>query len=132
AGTLAALAAELEDGRRRGKRSSADSEDWIQRIDQEVAALKTKVEVSVELERSLEDARSRQLRLLPRLPQAPGFEFGIIYKPCATVGGDFYDFIKAGEDLLGIAIGDISGHGVAAALLVGLATELLEVHRRCR
>jgi serine phosphatase RsbU (regulator of sigma subunit)/rubredoxin len=117
---------------KRSKRASADSEDWIQRIDQEVAALKTKVEVSVELERSLEDARSRQLRLLPRLPDVKGFDFGVIYKPCSTVGGDFYDFIRVGEDLLGIAVGDISGHGIEAALLVGLAKKLLEIHGRSR
>jgi serine phosphatase RsbU (regulator of sigma subunit)/rubredoxin len=114
------------------RQSSTDSEEWIQRIDQEVAALKTKVEVSVELERSLEDARSRQLRLLPRLPEVPGFEFGVVYKPCSTVGGDFYDFIHLKDDLLGIAIGDISGHGLEAALLVGLAKKLLEIHGRAR
>ncbi|HVY62536.1 MAG TPA: PP2C family protein-serine/threonine phosphatase [Planctomycetota bacterium] len=119
-------------GGRRTKSGSADSEEWIQRIDQEVAALKTKVEVSVELERSLEDARSRQLRLLPRVPEVGGFEFGIVYKPCSTVGGDFYDFVKCGEDQLGIAIGDISGHGIEAALLVGLAKKLLEIHGRGR
>ncbi len=107
-------------------------EDWIQRIDQEVAALKSQVEVSKELAKSLEDARSRQLRLLPRLPEVPGYEFGIVYKPCATVGGDFYDFIRVSDDELGIAIGDISGHGIEAALLVGLAKKLLEIHGRGR
>lgn len=110
----------------------AGDEDWIRRIDQEVAALKSQVEVSAELERSLEDARSRQLRLLPRLPEVPGYEFAIAYKPCATVGGDFYDFIRVSETELGIAIGDISGHGIEAALLVGLAKKLLEIHGRGR
>jgi serine phosphatase RsbU (regulator of sigma subunit)/rubredoxin len=112
--------------------TASGEEDWIQRIDREVAALKSQVEVSVELKRSLEDARSRQLRLLPRLPEVPGFEFGIVYKPCSTVGGDFYDFIRVSEDELGIAIGDISGHGIEAALLVGLAKKLLEIHGRGR
>lgn len=131
--SLVDLMADVEEQKgRKKKRASADSEDWIQRIDQEVAALKTKVEVSVELERSLEDARSRQLRLLPRLPTVPGFEFGIVYKPCSTVGGDFYDFIRVDDDHLGIAIGDISGHGIEAALLVGLAKKLLEIHGRGR
>jgi serine phosphatase RsbU (regulator of sigma subunit)/rubredoxin len=111
---------------------AAQDEEWIQRIDKEVAALKSQVEVSKELARSLEDARSRQLRLLPRLPEVEGFEFGIVYKPCATVGGDFYDFIRVSENELGIAIGDISGHGIEAALLVGLAKKLLEIHGRGR
>lgn len=112
--------------------TASGEEDWIQRIDREVAALKSQVEVSVELKRSLEDARSRQLRLLPRLPEVPGFEFGIVYKPCSTVGGDFYDFVRVSENELGIAIGDISGHGIEAALLVGLAKKLLEIHGRGR
>lgn len=116
----------------RPRRASADSEEWVRRIDQEVAALQTKVEVSEELARSLEDARSRQLRLLPRVPNVPGFEFGIVYKPSSTVGGDFYDFIKVNDDLLGIAVGDIAGHGIEAALLVGLAKKLLEIHGRGR
>ncbi len=130
--SLVDLMADVEEQKGRKKRASADSEDWIQRIDQEVAALKTKVEVSAELERSLEDARSRQLRLLPRLPTVPGFEFGIVYKPSSTVGGDFYDFIRVDDEHLGVAIGDISGHGIEAAILVGLAKKLLEIHGRGR
>jgi serine phosphatase RsbU (regulator of sigma subunit)/rubredoxin len=116
----------------RARRASADSEEWIRRIDQEVQALETKVQVSEELARSLEDARSRQLRLLPRAPEIPGFEIGIVYKPSSTVGGDFYDFIRVRDDLLGIAVGDIAGHGIEAALLVGLAKKLLEIHGRAR
>jgi len=122
--------ADVKPGRR--KSASADSEEWIRRIDQEVQALETKVAVSEDLARSLEDARSRQLRLLPRVPTVPGYDFGIIYKPSSTVGGDFYDFIKVQEDLLGIAVGDIAGHGIEAALLVGLAKKLLEIHGRGR
>jgi serine phosphatase RsbU (regulator of sigma subunit)/rubredoxin len=112
--------------------TASAEEDWIQKIDREVAALKSQVEVSAELSRSLEDARARQLRLLPRLPEVPGFEFGMVYRPCSTVGGDFYDFIRVSEHELGIAIGDISGHGIEAALLVGLAKKLLEIHGRGR
>ncbi|GIW72108.1 MAG: hypothetical protein KatS3mg102_1650 [Planctomycetota bacterium] len=106
--------------------------DWVRRIDAEVAALKSQVEMSLELERSLEHARSRQLRLLPRVPEIPGFELGVVYKPCSRLGGDFYDFVQVSEGELGIAIGDISGHGLEAALLVGLAKKLLEVHGRGR
>jgi sigma-B regulation protein RsbU (phosphoserine phosphatase) len=69
---------------------------------------------------------------LPALPQLPGYEFGCVYKPCDDVGGDFYDFVRVDEGRIGLAIGDIAGHGIEAALLMGLAKKLLEVHGRGR
>jgi serine phosphatase RsbU (regulator of sigma subunit)/rubredoxin len=115
-----------------GRHAAAPPEDWLRRIDAEVAALKSHVELSLEMERSLEQARSRQLRLLPSVPEVEGFEFGVIYRPCSRVGGDFYDFVHVSDAELGVAVGDISGHGLEAALLVGLAKKLLEVHGRGR
>ncbi|MGE0709435.1 MAG: PP2C family protein-serine/threonine phosphatase [Planctomycetota bacterium] len=81
-------------------------------------------------ESSLQEARSKQLRLLPALPRIEGFEFGRVYKPCDAVGGDFYHLFPVGGDAWGVAIGDISGHGIEAALLMGLAKKLIEVHGR--
>ncbi|RME77140.1 MAG: hypothetical protein D6776_00045 [Planctomycetota bacterium] len=97
---------------------------------EELALIKRRVELSIEMERSLEQARDRQLRLLPPVPEIEGFEIGVVYRPSARVGGDFYDFVRVSDGLLGIAVGDISGHGIEAALLVGLAKKLLEVHGR--
>ena len=67
----------------------------------------------------LDTAATIQRSLLPKnVPSFPGWDIAARSQPAEAVGGDFYDFIPLGEDLLGIAIGDASGHGLAAALLV--------------
>jgi sigma-B regulation protein RsbU (phosphoserine phosphatase) len=47
--------------------------------------------------------------------------------PARTVGGDYYDFLEAGEHRLGIALADIAGKGVAAALLMSVVQASLRV-----
>jgi serine phosphatase RsbU (regulator of sigma subunit)/rubredoxin len=118
--------------RQRGVVSPTDSldEDTWQRIKEDLVAVKTRVERARRYESSLREARSKQMRLLPELPSLEGFEFGRVYKPCDAVGGDFYHLFKASETTFGVAIGDISGHGIEAALLMGLAKKLIEVHAR--
>jgi sigma-B regulation protein RsbU (phosphoserine phosphatase) len=51
-------------------------------------------------------------------PQVPGFDVAYKSIPVEEVGGDFCDFVPLGGDLMGFAIGDASGHGLPAALLV--------------
>ncbi len=108
---------------------SLDEESW-QRIKTDLEVVKSGVERARQQASSLREARSKQMRLLPPLPELPGYEFGRIYKPCDAVGGDFYHMFKTSETTLGWAIGDISGHGIEAALLMGLAKKLIEVHGR--
>lgn len=108
------------------------SEDEWARLKKDVAEVREKVENARRRDLSMKEARSKQLRMLPSLPSIPGYEFGCVYKPCEDVGGDFYDFVKVDEGRIGLAIGDIAGHGIEAALLMGLAKKLLEVHGRGR
>jgi len=73
------------------------------------------------LEEELLVAKEIQLALLPKVfPQGDNFEFSAYTQPARQVGGDYYDFIKIEERLIGLAIGDASGKGVPAALLVSL------------
>ncbi len=51
-------------------------------------------------------------------PRLPGFDIAYRSVPAEEVGGDFCDFVHVGEDLVGFAFGDASGHGLPAALLV--------------
>jgi serine phosphatase RsbU (regulator of sigma subunit)/anti-sigma regulatory factor (Ser/Thr protein kinase) len=68
-------------------------------------------------------AQTLQRSLLPRnLPRLPGFSMAAHYLPAAqesAVGGDWYDVIELGYRRLGLAIGDIAGHGMAAATFMG-------------
>jgi len=66
-----------------------------------------------------DEARKIQMSILPRrAPVYGGFElFGLI-RPMESVGGDFYDYIPITDKILGLAIADVSGHGLPAALQV--------------
>jgi sigma-B regulation protein RsbU (phosphoserine phosphatase) len=71
------------------------------------------------LNREIEIAREVQERLFPqRMPAIAGIDFSGACRPALGVGGDYYDFLKLANGDLGIAIGDVSGKGIAAALLM--------------
>ena len=66
-----------------------------------------------------EEAREIQERLLPKqIPQAPGLEISGSWRPARIVGGDYFDVFKLSENRLGLCIGDVSGKGMPAALLM--------------
>jgi serine phosphatase RsbU (regulator of sigma subunit)/catechol 2,3-dioxygenase-like lactoylglutathione lyase family enzyme len=67
----------------------------------------------------LENAREAQARLFPQTPpELATLEYSGICIQARTVGGDYYDFIELGKGRFGLVIGDISGKGTAAALLM--------------
>jgi sigma-B regulation protein RsbU (phosphoserine phosphatase) len=69
------------------------------------------------LNREVEIAREVQERLFPQtLPQIRGIDYAGACRPALGVGGDYYDFLALPGGQLGIAIGDVSGKGIAAAL----------------
>ena len=64
--------------------------------------------------------------MLPRsIPRLAGYEFSAAMLPAKSVGGDFFDFIPLGDNLLGIAVGDVSDKGVPAALFMAMVRSLL-------
>ncbi|MCG8604708.1 PP2C family protein-serine/threonine phosphatase [bacterium] len=70
------------------------------------------------IQTELQQAAQIQKSLLPqRVPEAPGYQIAARSQPTEIVGGDLYDFVQF-DDILGVAIGDASGHGLPAALLV--------------
>lgn len=84
------------------------------------------------LRRELEIARSIQTSLMPRqLPRVPGFTLAAACVPARDVGGDFYDALRLHDGRLVLFLGDVSGKGVPAALLMGIVRTLLraEVQR---
>jgi len=71
------------------------------------------------LERELQVASEIQQRFQPAsAPQVVGYELQGISFPCYEIGGDYYDFIQRANGNLVVALGDVSGKGTAAALLM--------------
>lgn len=70
-------------------------------------------------ERDLETARQVQQHFLPReRPDVAGYELCDYYKPAEAVGGDYFGYTPLPDGQLAIAVGDVAGHGVPAALLM--------------
>jgi phosphoserine phosphatase RsbU/P len=71
------------------------------------------------MNREVEIAREVQERLFPqKLPIIAGLDYAGHCRPALGVGGDYYDFLALPKGNLGIAIGDVSGKGIAAALMM--------------
>ncbi len=71
------------------------------------------------VDRDLKLAEQVQKRFLPQsVPKVPGYEFFAHYHPAYEVGGDYYDFVPLPFDRWAMAVGDVSGKGVAAALMM--------------
>ena len=83
-----------------------------------------------ELTRSLSLASRRQRYMLPRKLDLPGYEIASVYLPCSEVSGDFYDMLKLDEDYTALFIGDVAGHGIEAALLMGMAKKTMAIYSR--
>ncbi|MGB5477195.1 MAG: PP2C family protein-serine/threonine phosphatase, partial [Thermoanaerobaculia bacterium] len=75
----------------------------------------------------LEVARKLQSDLLPDTsPEIPGYTFAHSYRTANEVGGDYYDFQTLPDGRLAILMGDASGHGIAAGLLMAISNATLK------
>lgn len=80
-------------------------------------------------QRDMDMARDVQRSFLPAIPEmVNGVRMLAEYKPAYDIGGDFYDLIHAGPDRFLVVIGDVSGKGVAAALMM---SRIIAEFRRC-
>ena len=85
----------------------------------ENARLHTETVAQERLKRDLQLAHDVQLSFLPqKLPEVPGYDFHAFYRAAHMVGGDYYDFIPLSGRRVAMALGDVAGKGVAAALLM--------------
>jgi sigma-B regulation protein RsbU (phosphoserine phosphatase) len=76
--------------------------------------------------REAEEARAIQCALLGKAtPLIPGFAFETAWCPAGTLAGDWFDFIDLGDQRYGIVLADVSGKGMAAALLMSATRALL-------
>ena len=79
-----------------------------------------------QLESELELAQDVQKMLLPQeVPNIPGLEIAAFSRPAQIVGGDYFDFVDFNNDLHGLALADVAGHGVSASLHMASIQALL-------
>jgi sigma-B regulation protein RsbU (phosphoserine phosphatase) len=73
------------------------------------------------VENELAIARDIQLSILPSgTPRIQHLGMSAAYRPMAAVAGDFYDFVTADQNRVGILVADVAGHGVPAALIASM------------
>ncbi len=75
-------------------------------------------------------ARRVQRRLLGELPTVEGLDIGVVYHPQSSVSGDFYEVEQIDETHLLFVLGDVTGHGVQAALTMAMVLKSLRVVAR--
>lgn len=107
--------------------TTGDERDILARAFNEMVP---QLEDRIRIRKALEVAQEVQQNLLPQeIPVLAGFDISATAIYCDETGGDYFDFFPCGKDCeyLGVAIGDVSGHGVPAALLMTTARALLRM-----
>jgi len=108
---LQTLTKQIEMGRLRRQARQKQAEDEL-RAQQAITELRRR-------EEEIQEAQQIQERLVPlEIPQLPGFEIDATWRPLRTVGGDYFDVLKFSDESMAICIGDVTGKGVPAALLM--------------
>lgn len=101
---------------------------WMDDADAAAGAVAASVPAQ-HLERTdLMRARDLQQKMLAEAPEVPGFSFATRYEPCDHVSGDFFSFIRLLDGRVAFAIGDVSGHGMQAGLVMSMAKKSLEIY----
>ena len=97
----------------------AGRDEVSEQIEAQRRAVAEKLEAERRADHELEIAKQVQARLFPQtLPALRTLDYAGICIQARSVGGDYYDFLKLGPQQLGLVLGDISGKGIAAALLM--------------
>jgi len=88
-------------------------------VEEHRRALAQKLEAERRAAQEIEIAKQVQARLFPQIhPEARTLEYAGLCLQARQVGGDYFDFLDLGQQRLGLVIGDVSGKGIAAALLM--------------
>ena len=97
----------------------AGRDEVSEQIEAQRRAVAEKLEAERRADHELEIAKQVLARLFPQtLPALRTLDYAGICIQARSVGGDYYDFLKLGPQQLGLVLGDISGKGIAAALLM--------------
>jgi serine phosphatase RsbU (regulator of sigma subunit) len=94
-------------------------DDFVREIEAQRRAAAMKLEAERRAAQELDIAKRVQARLFPQtLPQLKTLEYAGLCIQAREVGGDYYDFLDLGRTRVGLVIGDTSGKGIGAALLM--------------
>ncbi|MFW5829518.1 MAG: PP2C family protein-serine/threonine phosphatase [Planctomycetota bacterium] len=107
-------------------RTPSEELQWMDEVEEDLAVVVHTKEHDSELIR----ARDIQLNMLKDSPRVPGFTFDTRYEPAADVSGDFYEFIELDDGRIGFALGDVSGHGMGAGLIMSMAKKVFSIYAR--
>jgi serine phosphatase RsbU (regulator of sigma subunit) len=106
----------------------ASSKDRMEALETKVTKLQERAQWAANLEKGMKVAASRQRKLLPtKAPQPAGCEIAFTYRPAEELSGDFYDFVEMSDDRVAFVIGDVSGHGIEAGILMGMTKKVLSI-----
>jgi phosphoserine phosphatase RsbU/P len=95
------------------------SDEMSREIEAQRIAIAEKLESERRAAQEMEIAKQVQARLFPQtLPPLRTLDYAGLCIQARQVGGDYYDFLNLGRDRLGLVIGDVSGKGIAAALMM--------------
>jgi len=103
---------------------TVDLKKYIRELTETVAA---KERIEGELGVAAEIQRSMLPSVFPAFPDRDDFDIYAVMHPAKEVGGDFYQFLLVDENHLCVAIGDVSGKGVPASLLMAVTTSLIRI-----
>jgi sigma-B regulation protein RsbU (phosphoserine phosphatase) len=105
-----------------GKPLPVKTRDEVGELTRSFNTMMRQLEERMRIKQALDVAMEVQQNLLPlEVPQIPGLDIAAKSIYCDQTGGDFYDFLKMNRhqaERVGIAVGDVSGHGIPAALLM--------------
>ncbi|MFM8359106.1 MAG: SpoIIE family protein phosphatase, partial [Verrucomicrobiota bacterium] len=95
------------------------AQEWVVAFARDITE---RLRVEAEIRRSRAEfaaARDIQQQLLPKGPlPVAGFELAGVSHPAAAAGGDYFDYLTLADGRLGVAVADVSGHGLASAMLM--------------
>jgi sigma-B regulation protein RsbU (phosphoserine phosphatase) len=97
--------------------------DRLRKLGQELTTQKETTE-------SLQVASDRQKKMMPDPPEIPGIDMSVSYTPASEVSGDFYDFFFNKDGELAMVIADVTGHGIEAAIIMGMAKATVNIYGR--
>jgi serine phosphatase RsbU (regulator of sigma subunit) len=111
--------------------SPSDSSGVLETLKGELDELRSHLGQSKKIHEDLERAKKAQQRMLPsKVPEIPGYEIDVYFCGCEEVSGDFYDFVTLPDGSVGIIMGDISGHGVDAGIVMAMAKKAFSMRAK--